>query len=47
MHPGDRVIRRNTKDPALFIVIAGTFIALDDSYPSNRDHYKTGAIIGA
>ena len=47
MAPGDRVVRRNTKDRALFIVIQGEFFGLDDSYPSNRELYKTGSIIGA
>lgn len=47
MGPGDRVIRRKTKDRALYIVIQGAFFGLDDSYPSTREIYKTGAILGA
>jgi hypothetical protein len=47
MAPGDRVVRRNTKDRAMFIVIQGQFFGLDDSYPSNREIFKTGSIIGA
>ena len=47
MAPGDRVVRRHTKDRALFIVIQGQYFGLDDSYPSNREIFKTGAIIGA
>lgn len=46
MNPGDRVVRRNTKERALFIVIHGKFFGLDDSYPSNREIYSTGSIMG-
>ena len=47
MNPGDRVVRRDTKERAIFIVIQGQFFGLDDSYPSNREIYGSGAILGA
>ena len=46
MSPGDRVIRKNTKDRALFFVVSGSFFALGDGYPIERTTYKTGAVIG-
>lgn len=45
-NPADRVIRRNTRDRALYFVVSGQFFGMDDSYPSNRTTYKTGAVIG-
>ena len=36
----------NTKERALYFVISGSFFGLDDCYPSTRDLYKPGAIIG-
>lgn len=47
MNPGDRVVRRQTKDRALFFVISGTFMAIGDGYPLTKTTYKTGAVIGA
>ena len=46
MSPGDRVIRRDTKDRALFFVVSGTFFGLGDGYPIDWTEYKTGAVIG-
>jgi hypothetical protein len=47
MNPGDRVVRRQTKDRALFFVISGTFMAIGDGYPLTKTTYKTGTVIGA
>lgn len=45
-NPGDRVIRRNTRDRALYFVVSGQFFGLDQNYPVKRTTYKTGAVIG-
>jgi len=36
MQPGDRVIRRQTKERSLYFVISGQFMGLGDDYPVNR-----------
>ena len=47
MQPGDRVIRGNTKDRALFFIISGKFFTQDDtSYPEHGPVYKTGSVLG-
>jgi len=43
---GDRVIRINSKDRALYFVVAGSFFAIDDSYPNKGPTYKAGAVLG-
>lgn len=44
--PGDRVVRRGTKDRSLYFVISGAFIGLGEDYPAKKETYKAGAIIG-
>jgi len=44
--PGDRVVRRGTKDRSLYFVISGAFIGLGDDYPAKRETFKAGAVIG-
>lgn len=39
---GDRVIRKDTRDRALYIVIQGTFMTLGDE----QTMYKSGAVLG-
>ena len=46
MRPGDRVVRRGTKDRSLYFVVSGQFIGLGDAYPAKRETYKAGAVIG-
>jgi hypothetical protein len=43
---GDRVIRINSKDRALYFVVQGSFFAVDDSYPNRAPTYKPGAVLG-
>jgi hypothetical protein len=43
---GDRVIRRKTRDRALFFVVSGTFFSIDDNYPATGPIYRPGAVIG-
>jgi len=45
-YAGDRVIRINTKDRALYFVMSGQFFAVDDSYPNRGPTYKAGALLG-
>ena len=44
--PGDRIIRRGTKDRSLYFVISGKYIGLGEDYPAKKETYKAGAIIG-
>lgn len=43
---GDRVIRRDTKDRAIFMVLEGEFFAFDADPGANSSIYKAGAVIG-
>ena len=43
---GDRVIRRDTKDRALFIVLEGEFFAFDADPGAHAKIYKAGSVIG-
>lgn len=43
---GDRVVRMNTWDQTLFIVVKGVFFGLDDTYPQYRHLFGPGAILG-
>jgi len=46
MQPGDRVVRRQTKDRSLYFVVSGQFIGLGADYPAKTETYKAGAVIG-
>ena len=43
---GDRVIRKDSNDRALFFVIEGVLFGLDEAFPSSRNKFLKGAILG-
>ena len=43
---GDRVIRMQTIDRGLYVVISGVFFGMDDSFPEQRKSFGAGAILG-
>ena len=45
-YPGDRILTINSKERAIYFVVSGSFFGLDDTYPSTRDLYRPGAVIG-
>ena len=46
MWNGERLVRRNVKDRAIFFVVQGQFTGLDDCFPVNKQVYKPGSILG-
>lgn len=45
-YTGDRVIRSETKDRAIFIVVEGEFFAFDSDPGAQTKKYKPGAVLG-
>jgi hypothetical protein len=47
MKAGDRLVRRDTRDRALYFVISGSLFGIGDGFPVENKLYPVGEILGS